>query len=1130
MASERELAKRSHAMLRRVMDVEPPLRRAFVHDACADDPELAKRLLELLDAAERTEAFLDVPALAMEADQQSHLPDAVGSYLVVGVLGVGGMATVYEAIQEQPKRRVALKVLHQSMTHTDAYQRFLFETETLAKLHHPGIAQIYEAGAAPLGEAGPAPFFAMELISDATPITACAERHNLTLRGKVTMFADVCDAVHHGHQHGVIHRDIKPGNVLVDGEGRPKVIDFGIARTTEPADSLTAARDVHQLIGTLNYMSPEQCGAGSELDIRTDVYSLGVLLYEMICGRLPHDLSGLPLPAALRVIVHDQPHRPALVQEKLDRDLEAIIMKAIEKEPGRRYDSASALAADLRRWLNHQAIEARPPGVLDQCRLFARRNRALVATGLSILLSLVCVAVLSTMFVVRLSEEVSRRRDAEEQSVRERDLARWQAYTAQIAGALSAMQTGDYYQMRRRLAAVEHEGGGWEWQYLSRLAERSLSSIEAHEVLTTDLVPNRDWTRFLTTAADGSVKLWNAADMKQLAAYRSESGASVFTACFVPGRSAILAGDDDGVVRLLDDTTLELIEEMQIFPAFVRSIGVLPDDRIAITAASGRAMILTLEPRIQTPFAIDQPGGFSGFELSSDGALMATYNGRGSIWLRQSSDFAVLHQLTFPGGVSQVRFSRDGRLLAAVGASTRLIIWNVEDGSVMQDIQVTRGVNTIRSLGFSNDGKFVAAGLIHRGIVICSVRDGSMIAELGGHTDAVSGVQFAPDDSILVSVSWDRTIRTWQAEEFGAEPDGATLRGHRGYVRAIAFSPDGSMAASASVDGSLLLWDPDLAQPIARLSHGGNALHAVEFSSDGKLLAAACLDGTVIVWDSATAERVATLEGNRLSLSSLAFDASGERIVAGANDGLVYVWNVQTSELIHTLTGHTARSNSVDFSPDGSRIASGSRDRTVRLWNAHTGAELYTLTGYDLDVFTVLFSPDGTLLYTGSRDQTIRVWDVKLGVLLATLDGHGHFVTSLSLHPDGTRLAASSWFGDVLLFDVETLDLIASFPAHESAIRGVRFSPNGRWLATASYDSTVRLFDSASVKAAEAAKAQAIERFAAATQMVRPLAARAGGDARVLLQLLEEAQIDEQQSPWVRKAVLAAMAPVEETP
>ncbi len=373
-------ARRAHAIFSRAMELDGEQRNAAVREACAGDPALLERVARLLRAAERSEGFLEAPAVASRAEPAAAVPDAVGSYLVVGVLGEGGMATVYEAVQENPHRRVALKVLHRSISHTDMLLRFRMEAQTLARLHHPGIAQIYEAGTAQLGQPVPSPFFAMELVPDALSITEYAERHGLSLRERLSMFVLVCDAVLHGHQNGIIHRDLKPANVLVGSDGRARVIDFGIARSFGAGGvAITGAADARQIIGTLNYMSPEQCADPASIDVRSDVYSLGVLLYELVTGTLPHDLSRCSIPQAVRVIAEERPPPASRLRREAAGDLDAIIAMAMEKDRARRYSGAGALAADIRRSLNNLPIEARPAGVLDNARRFARRNPPLVA-------------------------------------------------------------------------------------------------------------------------------------------------------------------------------------------------------------------------------------------------------------------------------------------------------------------------------------------------------------------------------------------------------------------------------------------------------------------------------------------------------------------------------------------------------------------------------------------------------------------------------------------------------------------------------------------------------------------------------------------------------------------------------
>lgn len=391
-----DLAGRAHALFTRALGADRAEREAIVRAGSEGQPDLESRVRRLLSAADRASGFLESPALSSTTTTSDHVPDAVGDYTVIGVLGVGGMAAVYEAVQDNPRRRVALKVMHHSMSHTDAYLRFRLETQTLARLHHPGIAQIYEAGTANLGRPTPSPFFAMELVPDAVTITEYARKHGLTLRQRVTLFASICDAVLHGHQNGVIHRDIKPGNVLVGPSGQPKVIDFGIARSTDAsAPSLTTNEDARRLIGTLNYMSPEQCTDAASIDVRADVYALGVLLFELVTGQLPHELSSLSIPRAVQVITQDPIPKASTLCPEAAGDLDAIIAMATDKDPSRRYSGAGTLAADVRRWLSYRPIEARRPTTLEQIARFARRNPPLTAAIAASLAILVGASVIS---------------------------------------------------------------------------------------------------------------------------------------------------------------------------------------------------------------------------------------------------------------------------------------------------------------------------------------------------------------------------------------------------------------------------------------------------------------------------------------------------------------------------------------------------------------------------------------------------------------------------------------------------------------------------------------------------------------------------------------------------------------
>ncbi len=380
-------------------------RKSFLAKQCGPDVELRGFVDELLahDATGMGEFLrkpVFTPAHGKVADTEGGILKRIGHYEVVRVLGEGGMGVVYEARQENPQRIVALKVLRSCLPSTNMLRRFQHEAKMLGQLQHPGIACIYEAGVAKIGNGegllGQEPFFAMELIRG-RPLNTYAAENRLSVRDRFELVAKVCDAMEHAHRKGVIHRDLKPSNILVDESGQPKILDFGVARVTD-ADIATVTMQTTsgQLIGTVPYMSPEQvAGDSRQIDTRSDVYAVGVILYELLSGRLPHDVRNRSIPEAARIIRDEEPSRLSSFDTSLRGDIETIVAKACEKGKDLRYQSAAELAADLRRYLRDEPIVARPPSKLYHLGKFAKRNKGLAA-GLATAFVALIVGLLGT--------------------------------------------------------------------------------------------------------------------------------------------------------------------------------------------------------------------------------------------------------------------------------------------------------------------------------------------------------------------------------------------------------------------------------------------------------------------------------------------------------------------------------------------------------------------------------------------------------------------------------------------------------------------------------------------------------------------------------------------------------------
>jgi WD40 repeat protein/predicted Ser/Thr protein kinase len=1050
------VAERVRTLFAEAVTLPPERRSAYLDAACRGDADLRRQLEGLLQSVE-TPKIDDDPTLVPTPGVQavpSPRPRYIGQYRIVRSLASGGMGTVYEAEQDNPRRTVALKVLRHGLAVPDLMKRFAGEAQILALLHHPGIAQVYDAGLAADGQ----PYFAMEFIRG-LPLDEYARLHSLTVAARLALLARVCDAVQHAHDKGVIHRDLKPANLLVDETGQPKVLDFGIARVTD-ADLATdvGLTQAGELLGTPDYMSPEQLSADpAAIDHRADVYALGVVLFELLAHRLPYHVRNRPLAGAARAVVEQEPAPLGSIDPSLRGDVETIVAKALEKEPARRYQSAAELAADLRRALNHEPILARPPTALYQLRKFARRNKGLVAGVAGAFVALLAGTVVSLVFAVRAEHNAAVAGEKER-------LATWQTYRARIAAAVAALSAHDVADARRHLDEAPEDSRDWEWHHLRSRLDDSSAVLAARPGEALFLLPDPDGLR-VGVLGPTSLRLSDPDGGRptELPLAAAERWAVVGPR----GEVRISEPDGDDTLRLLDETgrvqgTVSAAKQAK--PAALSPDG----SRLAVARELKEGSFIDLYETVsgrRTGTCVGHTSYIWCVRFSPDGTRVASAGeeGHAFVW-----DAVTGVRLADCRGhrtkVLCVAFRPDGKQLVTASSDGTVRQWSAESGLPVGSPYARHTGETVAA-AYSPDGKWIASGGTDRTIRVWKAEDHEDVAALHGHTGTVSGIAFAPDGLRMASVSQaqgfglggDDTVRLWEADPAGASLP--VLRGHKRYVYPVAYSPDGRTLASGSWDGTVRLWDARTGEPGAVLRHPDTVL-AMAFGPDGSWLVTGGHPGNgVRVWDVAAArvrKEIAPPDG---WVRFLAVSPDGAQVAVSRDGALVSVLNAVTGEEIWSGEGAA-----LAYSPDGRWLAWRDKDgKTLLLRDARTHKVIRTFSGHEGEITSAAFSPVSPLLASCSRDRTVRLWPIDGGPG-RVLSGHTDEVFAAAFHPRGTRLATAGRDRAVWLWDLGRDEEVARLPGHTSYVWSLAFSPDGKTLASGSGDGTVRLWDTEPLK------------------------------------------------------------------
>jgi WD40 repeat protein/tRNA A-37 threonylcarbamoyl transferase component Bud32 len=980
-------------------------------------------------------------------------PERFGKFEVIDVVGHGAFGTVYKARDPELDRVVALKVPRAgNLASAQDLKRFLREARSVARLRHPSIVSVHE-----VGTNDAVPFLVSDFVEGVT-LADWLSAHRPTFTHAARLIARLADALQYAHDHGVVHRDVKPTNVMLElvrgGAGNGKgdaastyqvrLMDFGLAK--RDAGEVTVTMD-GQVLGTPAYMSPEQAkGEGHSVDGRADVYSLGVILYQLLTGELP--FRGTPR-MLLHQVLHDEPRRPRSLNDHIPRDLETICLKAIAKEPGRRYATAAELADDLRRFLDGKPIRARSVGRLERGWRWARRRPA-VAVLLALLILVLAVS-LPGLTVLWLQARAARRdvedeRDAvtraKDQAEKDREGARRHLYGARASLVQMAWRDRAVGRVRDLLDLQvpredEPDLRGFEWHYFRRLVEGSQVTLAGHADAVTALTFSPDRRHLASGGRDGTAKVWELATGLELGSFPGHDGGVAGVTLGLGGRRLAAVGRD-GTVRVWDTVTGKETFHLPKRSAGPGGLAFSPDGRLLAVAG---------DPRVTVHDEAGQP--------------VHSFDGHGK-------------------AVAAVSFSADGRHVASAGADGAVRLWELASGNEQTQLRVNAPIN---QLAFAVDGQHVIVAAANGGLLVWHPASGRNVVVFDEQKPAIP-TALSRDVRQLAFVSTEaHTVRVLDratARELFA------LRRHAGPITRIAFSPDGARVATASEDHTVKVWlAGNFELEVQEWPGHTGEVFAVLYSPDGKHLATGGADGTLRVREAATGQEVLLLRAHApvrcegkapdqrhhlQGTCALAYRRDGQCLASGGADGTVKLWDAGTGQVLRTIDAHGRPVTGVSFSPDGHLLASSSWDKTVKVWEAATGRLIHTLTGHTREASRVAFSPDGRRVASSSWDQTIRLWDPESGAEVQCLHyvsspGRVDPVESLAFHPDGKYLAAApdpyGGGGEVRIFDLETGATVHALGGHIYGIFQVVFSRDGRRLASCSCDGGLKVWDMA---------------------------------------------------------------------
>jgi WD40 repeat protein/tRNA A-37 threonylcarbamoyl transferase component Bud32 len=949
----------------------------------------------------------------------------VPGYEVLDVLGRGAMGVVYRARHLALKRIVALKMIRAG-AHADLGERARFRTEAeaVARLQHPNIVQVFD-----VGEHDGLPYLALEFVEGGALDRRLAGKPQPP-REAARLVETLAGAVHLAHSRNVVHRDLKPGNVLLTADGTPKVTDFGLAKHLDADAGQTQAGHV---LGTPSYMAPEQTGGNSkEVGPAADVYALGAILYECLTGRPP--FQGATVLDILEQVRSREPVPPRQLSPRVSHDLETICLKCLRKEPERRYPSARELADDLGRFRRGEAVLAQPPTLRYLLGKQLGRYRVPLAVAAAVLLAAVVGVVVAFVQIKAAKDEAFSALDREKE-------ARGDAETKEkeTNDALTRLREAD---AKRKVLLSEAARMYCEWseRELKQGNERDSLNwmLRAYETAPED-DPWRHGYRLLIAAKGQTLER------------RYLHGKAVRAVAYSPDGRTALTGSADKTARLWDIASGKEIAILR-HDGEVRAVAYSPDGRTVLTGSADKTARLWDAASGKELHTLRHDSDVRAVAFSPDGRTTLTGGKWGTVRVWDIASDKELRALRHDGEVRAVAYSPDGRTVLTGSADKTARLWDAASG---KELHALRHRGEVNAVAISPDGRTVLTGDEHEAARLWDAASGKEIATLP-HDDPVNAVAFSPDGRTALTGSGSvlGRARLWDAAS--GKPI-TSLQPYGDPVHAVAFSPDGSTALTGNgggfneEKGEARLWDTASGKEHLALRHHG-LLWAVAFSADGRIALTGSQDKTARLWDAASGKELHTLRHDG-DVRAVAFSPDGRTALTGSADlinhqGEARLWEAASGKELHALR-HRGEVNAVAYSPDGRTVLTGSADKTARLWDAASGKELHTLRHRGV-VNAVAISPDGRTVLTGSADKTARLWDAASSKELHALRHDGEVrVVAYSL--DGRTALTSD--GTARLWDAASGKEIASLPQPE-IVFAVAYCPDGRTALAGCFENT----------------------------------------------------------------------------